>query len=153
MFEGPGADERARLIAELALRQSRLIDAATAMLALARDPARNTGALIAARLRMGQAIYQRRSLITEILAMPATGAAGRDAAAAARDAKARLQDRALPWLGHWTVARMVADPDRLAAALGTIYEDAVAIAAEETAALRRYVEALAIPLSPRAAFG
>lgn len=146
-------EERARLAAELAVRQRRVVETATAILALARDPARDFGGLVLARLRLGQAIRRRRSLISEILTLPPTSDAARAAAADASAAKARLQERAVPWLGFWTATRMLADPDRLAATLTPAFEEVIAIADEEVAATRRYVEALAFPLPPVAAFG
>lgn len=148
-----GAEEQARLAAELAVRQRRFVETATTILALAQNPARDLGGLVLARLRLGQAIRRRRSLISEILALPPTGVAAREAAAEAVAAKARLQDRAVPWLGFWTAARMVADPDRLAATLAPMFDEVIAITDDEVAAARRYVEALAFPLPPRAAFG
>lgn len=148
-----GAKEHARLAAELAMRQRRVVETATTILALAQDPARDLGGLVVARLRLGQAIRRRRSLISEILTLPPTGDAARAAAAEAGAAKARLQDQAVPWLGFWTAARMVADPDRLAATLAPIFDEVIAITDAEAAATRRYVEALAFPLPPRAAFG
>lgn len=147
------AEDRARLAAELALRQRHFVDAATAIHALVHNPARDLGGLILARLRLGQTIRRRRSLIGEILALPASGAIAEAAAADVRAATARLQDRAVPWLGFWTAARIVADPERLAATLTPIFEDVMAITHEEVAATGRYLDALAFPLPPRAAFG
>jgi hypothetical protein len=144
-------DEIARLQDELALWQDALVATSTAILTLARDPARRPGAFLKARLDLNVAIRARRGLITACLSLPATSPDCEATRAAAIRAKNRLQDIAVRVLGHWPAARMEAEPDALATSLDKLLPLVVALSKAEVAAVRRHLAAASaapLPLHP-----
>lgn len=129
----------ARLRHELALCQRGLVRACDVIAALARDPARAAGAFFRARLDLNDAIRARRALITDCLALPVAADEARTARAEALNAKEQMLEIATRMLGQWPAARMEAERVALVASLDTFLPRVLALAAEEYAAVERYL--------------
>lgn len=155
MLSGLDINERHRLLAELSLRQRSFVETAHSLLALARDPNRREGALVEARFHLGRAIRLRRATVEQIFARSNRDLVCIAAASTARAAKQQLHDRALERLGHWSAARMEAEPEALAAEMERYLPGLIALTERETAAAIRYLDGLAPaaadPLPPLAA--
>lgn len=138
-------NQRLRLRGELSLRQLLFAEEMTALLALARDPARRPGALVEARYRLGRAIRLRRAAIEEILGLPANGEVGRSIRAESRETRDRMHAAHLAQLGLWPATRMEAEPLALAAELAPRLADVIALAAAEAEAAARYLDHVVTP--------